>query len=183
VIFDTPQVTQFINRTPNFEGHDIAQVVFSDRDVSVELPQSFDGTLRLGISCRQLDQQLLSLTQVCSSSLPWAFISTVEHLHITGHGFLGGQDDIENGHWLELFHLFTTAKALYIFPVSAPHVAFALQGLIGESVTEVLPSLQTLFLEESLSYGPVMEAIGQFVAARQLSSHPVAISFESDVYD
>jgi len=40
-------------------------------------------------------------------------------------------------------------------------------------VTEVLPALQTLFLEEKLPSGPIQDAIGQFVAERQL---PITIS-------
>ena len=82
LIFDTPQLTQFISRTPKFKAHDEARVVFSNWDVTVTLPQTFDGELKLGISCRQSDWQLSSLAQVCSSSFPQALIPTVEHLYI-----------------------------------------------------------------------------------------------------
>jgi hypothetical protein len=40
----------------------------------------------------------------------------------------------------------------------------------------VLPSLQNIFLARFEPSGPFQEAIGQFVAARQLSNHPFAIS-------
>jgi hypothetical protein len=43
--FDTPQLTQFISRTPTFEAHDEERVVFSDRDASVTLPKTLDGKL------------------------------------------------------------------------------------------------------------------------------------------
>jgi len=85
------------------------------------------------------------------------------------------QDDIEYSQWLELFHPFTGVKNLYLSKKFAPRIAPSLQELVGGRTTEVLPALQSLFLEELRSSGPVEEAIGKFVAARQLSNHPVAI--------
>ena len=40
---------------------------------------------------------------------------------------------------------------------------------------EVLPALEDIFLDWPEPSGPVQEAIGGFVTARQLSDHPVAI--------
>ena len=51
-----------------------------------------------------------------------------------------------------------------------------LQQLVGESATDVLPALESIFLEELQPSGPIQEAFGQFLAARQLFGHPVAIS-------
>ena len=177
LIFDTPQLTQFIGRTPNFRAHDEARVFFSNREVSVRLPQTSDGVLLLGISCRHSDWQLLSLAQVCSLSFPRAFIPAVEHLYIVEEKFsrLCWQDDIESSQWLELFQPFIAVKGLYISREFAPHIAPALQ-VLGGRVTEVLPALQSIFFEEPLPSGPVQEAIGQFVAARQRASHPIAVS-------
>ncbi len=42
------------------------------------------------------------------------------------------------------------------------------QGLVSEGVVEILPALQSLLLEELNPAGPVQEAIGQFIAARQI---------------
>ena len=42
-------------------------------------------------------------------------------------------------------------------------------------VTDMLPSLQNIFLEGLRPTGPVHEAIGQFIAARQLSNHPLTV--------
>jgi hypothetical protein len=177
LIFDTPQLTQFISRTPKFMAQDEARVFFSNQEVSVTLPQTSDGVLLLGISCRHSDWQLLSLTQVCSLSFPRVFIPAVEHLYIVEERFsrLNWQDDIESSQWLELFHPFIAVKGLYISREFAPHIAPALQEL-GGRVTEVLPALQSIFLEEPLPSGPVQEAIGQFVAARQRASHPITVS-------
>jgi hypothetical protein len=179
LIFDTPQLTQFIGRTPKLKTCDDAHVDFSNRRVSVSYPQAFDGALKLGISCRRSDWQLSSLAQVCSSSFPQVLIPMVEHLYILNEvPKLRWQDDIENSQWLELFHPFTGVKNLYMSSKFAPRIAPALQELVGERTMEVLPALQNIFLQEppSGSSGPAQEMIGKFVVARQLASHPMAVS-------
>ena len=60
-MFDIPQLTQFISRTPKFKTFGQARVIFSHRQVLVILPRTFDGALELAISCRQPDGQLSSL--------------------------------------------------------------------------------------------------------------------------
>jgi hypothetical protein len=179
LIFDTPQLTQFISRMSKFKIHDEARVVFFNRAVSVTLPQTFDRVLKLGITYKKPGWELSSLAQVCSSS---ALIPAVEHLYILDDGTWDGIwewqhriDNIENSQWLELFHPFTAVKDLYISSEFTRCIAPALQELVGESVTEVLPALQTLFLEEPHPSGSVQKTIGQFVAARQLSGHSIAV--------
>ena len=175
LILDTPQLSQFISRTPKFKTHNKARMAFS-KGVSVTLPQTLDGSLHLGMSCRYHDWQLSSLAQVCSS-FPHALISMVEHLYISGSSRLPWPDDIENSQWLELLHPFAAVKDLYISLEFVPRILPALQELIGERATEeVLPALQTLFLDEPLASGPVQDIIVQFVTARQLAGHPIAVS-------
>jgi hypothetical protein len=177
LIFDTPQLTRFISRTPKLNAPNNARLAFSGKDVSVTLSRTFDREIKLAISCSQSDWQLSSLAQVCSSSFPQAPILAVEHLFIVRASQRSRwKDDIENSQWLELLHPFTAVKGLHIPQEFTPRVAPALQELVGERVTEVLPALQTLFLEEPLSSGPVQEAIGKFVAARQLADCPIVVS-------
>ena len=181
LIFDTPQVTQFISRTPNFKAHPgvEAQMAFCNWKIRVELPcQSLSRRLNLGILCRQSDWQLSSLAQVCNSSFPQPLISPVEYLFIRKiFRELHWQDDIENSQWLEVLQPFTGVKELYVSRKFVPHIAPVLRELVEEGATEVLlPALQILFLEEPLPSGPVKEMIEQFVAARQLASHPIALS-------
>lgn len=176
LIFDTPQLTRFIDRTPKFKAHDEARVVFSDLDVSVTLLQTFGAVIKLAISCSQSDWLLSSLAQVCSSSFPPALIPAVENLYILKFGFRDWHHEIENCQWLELLYPFTAVKDVYIASEFTPRVAPVLQELVGERVREVLPSLQTLFFEETLPSGPAQKTIGQFVTARRLASHPVAVS-------
>jgi hypothetical protein len=177
LIFDCPQLTQFISRAPKFKAHSEAHVVFSKYEVIVTLPQTFGGLLEFETSCKQSDWQLSSAAQVCSSSFTRALIPAVEHLYIrSGYRQPDRQDDIESNQWLELFQPFAAVKELYISSEFTPRIAPALREIIGDGVIEVLPALQTLFLDEPLPSGPVQESIGQFVAARQLSGHPISVS-------
>jgi hypothetical protein len=189
LIFDTPQLTQFISRTPNLlETQAEAHVVFSRDDVWVRpwLPPDGitppDGSfgsrgLDLKISCLQSDWQLSSLAQIYSSVLPQALIHMTEHLYIEDY-FLPPhwQDDIEDSQWLEVLHPFTSVKNLYVSQELIPCIARALKELVGERVIEVLPALQSLFLRELHPSRPVQEAIWMFIAARQLADHSITVS-------
>jgi hypothetical protein len=186
IIFDTPQLAQFISRTPKFEAPDEAYLKFSDSDVSVTLPrpETFAGTFHFAISCTDPLWQLSSLTQVCTSPLYQALIPTVEHLYILDAEFLRPcwQDDTneeESSQWLELLRPFTAVKDLFLYREFVPYFAAALRELGAESVAEVLPALQRLFLEDPWLSGPVREIIKQFVALRRLSGDPIVVSLWS----
>ena len=189
LIFDTPQVTQFIDRTPRLKlkAHAGAEahLAFSDWQVEVKLPRWELGTkLGFAISCRQLDWQLSSVAQICSSSFPQSLISPVEYLVIKrGLPDLHWQDDVENSQWLEVLQPFTAVKQLYLSREIVSHFAPVLKELVEEGATEVLlPALQILSLGEPLPSGPVKKIIEQFVAARQLASHPIALSVWDSTY-
>jgi hypothetical protein len=105
-------------------------------------------------------------------------IYIVEHLYIYGpRNFLKyWKDEIEDMKWLEIFHPYAAVRNLYLRKEIAQYIAPALQDLVGERVTDVLPILECIFLEGLEPSGPVEEAIGQFVAARRLLGHPVVVS-------
>jgi hypothetical protein len=180
LIFDTPQLVQFFARTPNIQPGVEARIDFFNRKVEITSPSTYPGKIELGVSCSQSDWQLSSLAQVCSSPLPEAFIPKVERLYIydyeNEYDRLRWQDDIEDSQWLEVLQPFTALKDLHLSREFLPRIAPAFQELAGERVTEVLPALQSLFLEELHPSGPVWEAIEKFVAARQLAGHPIAVS-------
>jgi hypothetical protein len=181
-VIDTLQLSRFIGRAPKLKTRDEARVVFYQREVSVALPLPQTNNvppLKLGISYKQTQLHLSPLARVCGSSFPKDFIPAVNHLDIIWN--LWGSEDpevIENSEWLELLRPFTAVKSLYISEEAVPRIAPALQELVGERVIEVLPALETLTLYKSAS-GPIQEGIARFVSARQLTGHPVAISYES----
>jgi len=177
--FDTPELIQFISRTPPFGACNKAHLVFHSHEALVRL-QSQPGSrsrqiVEVKILCQVPDWQLSALAQICTSSLD---LPTVEHLHLYENPYpqLDWKDNIENAEWLQFLLPFTAVKNLYLSKYFAPRIAPALQELTGGRTTEVLPTLQNLFLEGFLPSAPVQEGIGQFISARQLTNRPVAIS-------
>jgi hypothetical protein len=180
--FDCPRLAQFINRAPSLGALHEAHVKFNDRSANVTLrsrtPRSSHNDLAISILCRESDWQLYlsSIGQVCNSSLLPS--STIEDLYIEHQYWeqIWNDGAIENTLWLQLLPRFTAVTNLYLSKTLAPDIAAALQELVGGRIAEVLPSLQNIFVEGLEPSGPFQESIGQFVTARQLCGHPVAIS-------
>jgi hypothetical protein len=182
-VFDTPQLIQFISRTPMSSALENAHISLEDGTARI----SFRPTiyvyeeLEVSILCEGLDWQLSSLEQVCTSYLP--FLSTLKDLYIHEHARSqrDWKDNIGNGPWLELLRPFTaTMKNLYLSEKIARRIGPALQELVEGRATEVLPALQNIFVEGLESSGPIQESIGHFVAARQVVGHRIAISGWAD---
>ena len=180
IVFDTPQLAQFIRHTPTFEAFDKASVGFylGRMDAGITLSPAYkhpNESLNMSISCPKLDWQLSFLEQVCTSSLP--SLSTLEGLYVEGWTWpQDWKDFIDYAQWLKLLRSFTAVKNLYLSKELAPYVVLALQDLVGSRTTEVFPNLQNIFLEELRESGPVQEGIGEFIATRQVTSHPIAVS-------
>jgi hypothetical protein len=177
-VFDTPQLIRFISRTPISNTLENAHIDLKARTACISFRPPIHGHVELEVSilCEGLDWQLSSLEQVSTSCLP--FLSTLKDLYI--HGTARSQKywkcSIENRVWLELLHPFTAVKNIYISEKISLRIGPALQELIGDRVAKLLPTLENIFLEGLESSGHVQKGIGQFVAARQVSSHPVTIS-------
>ena len=181
IIFDTPQLFQFISRSPILSAPEKGHITFNYDAVSIRFPsQTPDyGKLGVRIPCTTSEWQLSSLEQVCTSSLPP--FSTLEDLYIFEDQEFPPcwQDDIENTLWQELLQPFAVVKYLYLCENVMPRIAPALQELVGGRATEVLPNLEKIFLEEFLPTGPfrrLHEGIEKFVAARRLAGHPLTVS-------
>ena len=178
----TPKLAPFIGRIPKSKAPNEAHVLFSKEDVVIRFPRTFDGAVRLEVSCEEPNRQRLWMARLCSSSLPQSLISVVENLYIKTEeerklDWMLLDDETEKSQWLELLRPFTSVKCLYIAYGFKRCLARAVEGLTGERVTEVFPALQTLFLEEDPFHdGRFQEAIGPFVAARQLSGYPIVVS-------
>ena len=180
IIFDTPQLTQFISRTPRMKALEKARVTFEGNAAAAELSSLTSGIydkLEVRILCRELDWQVSSMVQVCTSCLPSQL--TLD-LHIDGnpHYRQHWQANVENALWLRLLHPFTSVEKLYLSEEIARRIVPALQDLVGERATEVLPTLESIFLEEGQRSGPVQEGIQQVVAVRQATNHPIAASYQ-----
>jgi hypothetical protein len=179
LVFDTPQLRHFIGRSTNAPYR--ADAVFSGYRVQVSLfrqnGEDYHKMLELGISCASSDWQLSSLAEICLKSLPPLPSLNRLGIHESRSSPPVWEEDVEDGQWVELFHPFNTVKTLDISETFVGRVVPALQVLAGKEMTatEVLPELQNIFLEGQQPSGPIQNAIGQFVAVRQLSGHPVAV--------
>jgi hypothetical protein len=174
-IFHTPCLSRFISQVPKFQALTEASVVIFGPNIFVTVPtcdQSAFGHRVLTIGIPREDWQPSSLTQLCTESL--SLFLTVEHLYMTCPQLCGR--DIENTQWLELLHLFAAVKNLYLTGNFAQRIASVLQDLVGKRVTEVLPALQNIFLQELRSWNPAPQGIIQFFNARWHSSSPIAVS-------
>ena len=175
LLFDIPQLAQFVRRTTRFQEPNEVHVDFDQHGVNVNsLPSTWTkgGKSGLRISCRELERQLSSLAQVFTSLFP--SIHMVKYLYIYGPQYspLQWRDDINNMQWVDFFHPFATLKNLYLSNVVALGIAPTLRELGRDGMTGVLPILQKIFLEPWPSR-PVTEAIGHLSAARH---HRVTVS-------
>jgi len=176
--FDIPQLAQFMRRTTGIQALNEAHVDLGlDRVEVRSLPpmRTFDEKARLRISCTQTYWHRVS-SMAPVFTLPC--IPMVEHLYIYGPRDLPPQwqDALWNIQWLEVLRPFPALKNLYISREFARSIATDLQELVRGRETDVLPALESLFLEELQPSGPIQEDVGKFVAARQLSGHPVTVS-------
>jgi hypothetical protein len=176
LISDISQLALFMKRTKRFHALNEAHVTFDYDDLGVGslLPiHMFDGKSGFKILCRGLDWRLSSLAQVFKAFFPSMYM--VEHLYVYGPSVLPSRWQ-ENLEWLKIYRPFTVVKNLYLSREFAPHVASAMQELVGGKVAEVLPTLQNIFLEGLQPSGPIQEDIQKFVAARQPSGNPITVS-------
>jgi hypothetical protein len=184
-VSDAAQFLEFINRTPALEVLEKAHVTFQFDGAGVKLLSETSGyrELNLEILCEGLDLQLFSLERFCTLCLPP--LSKSENLYIYDHMYPQREspdlpDDIEDTRhhmlWLELLRPFTAVKNLYLSKEVASCIVPVLQELVGGRITGVLPALENIFLEGLQPLGPLQEGIEKFVAARQLSGHPITVS-------
>ena len=163
--FDNPQLSQFINRTPALKAPDEAHVVFDDSGDWVTLLSKTSGSGQFNVEiCGALEWQRSALGQVCNLSLPP--LSTVEDLYICENAGsqLNWDYPIEGEEWLELLKPFTSVKNLYLSDDLRHRIAPALKLLIGDRVTEVLPTLESIFFERTQLSSPYKEGIEQFIS-------------------
>jgi hypothetical protein len=179
--FKASELRQFIRRTPTLGAYDEARLIFLKDEVIVRLrpfrPEpSNHRMVQVKTFCTTSDRQLSNLTQICTLSLRG--LLTMEDLYIDGmpSSPLVWDDDIENTKWLDLLLPFTAVENLYLSQPFSSRIALALNELTGGRTTEALPVLQNVLLEGFRPSEPIQKGLAQFISARQLTNHPVAIS-------
>ena len=182
-----PRLARFINRTSTPSALYKAQIQLDCWNISVAL-LARSKTIKIEFLYPEPSRRLSSVIQICNSSLDP--LSAVEDLYIgLQHKDLVWEGNpVENTLWLQILLPFIAVKNLYLSKGFMPSIAATLHEVAERGITEVLPSLQNIFVEGLESSGPFHENIGhenigQFVTARQLSGRPVAISVWSDGED
>ena len=176
LIFDSfiPRIAPRIGCTGIFEASDQAHMFFYDSCFYIVLSsrkRTTDGkTLALSLQWEDSGWKLLRLTHDPHFGPLNLFV-------FEGRSLLPNWvKDMANTPWLHLVRFFPATEYMYLSQRLAVRVAPALQELAEAGLTEVLPVLRTIVVDRLDSSGPVQEALGQFVAARQLpSGHSVDV--------
>jgi len=179
LVFDIPLLRDFIGRTQILNAPHRADTSFSGFNARISLFRRKEDVdfkvLYFEILCDPSESQPSSLARACNLLLPT--LPSLEHLGIYESGVLPlqWQHEVELTQWMEFLRPFITVKDLVLDEQAVLSVSSALQELVGERVTEILPALQNIFLEGFQSSSPVPEGIAKFIAARELSGRPVIV--------
>ena len=175
LIFDTPQLHDFVHRIERIQPFNQASIRFSGQGITVTLGSQ--DQFGLEIKFKRPDWQLSSMTQMFGQQL--TLLSCVHELTI--HEWPGwhiewdDDPDMNSSRWLELFRPFISVRSLYVSKKLVPHVGAALLELNGSEVMEVLPVLDNLYLGGHKPFSPTQEGIRSFVTSRRLSDQPVTV--------
>ena len=183
---DASQLGRFIDRrlemqTPPVQADLQADVETSAHAISISFTDSSaSASLRLQISCRQLDWQLSCMAQVCDQfSL---FLSRVEELRINTTQSSSGQDDVVGEQWVDLVRSLSGARDLWIAENLTTDFLRALdQASDGGAI--VFSTLRLLSVENPTEMNePSWDALLSFIKSRALSGHPVKVNVPSQCH-
>jgi hypothetical protein len=180
-VLEVPELAKFVRRADKLSSVDKAIVTITPADISVLLSEEFlvgridPQTLILTPECHEQDFRLSNLAQFCASCLPT--LTPFERLYIPAPVQSTWKDVIDelDPQWLKLLSVFHPVKDLCLSKPIASRVAQALRGIPVEQVSDVLPTLEDIFISGLEPVGPVKEAISEFADARRLAGHPVSI--------
>jgi hypothetical protein len=197
----TRQLSKFMDRTANFKLAQFrrAQVTLNNDAIYIELdrPQVEHrrAHLSVAISGGGLDFQVSYMVHVLGQLD--AMLSNVGHLSVRVELGFGRQDDVDRTEWLLLLHLFRAVETMHVCRAMAWYIASALEDIAEEMVTEVLPALHLLYLEDvddgdnkdndDYDYDSDYDfkSVGsteRFLSLRQLSGLPVTIVKTEDEF-
>ena len=177
------QLSQFIGRTKNLKdvqfrrAHAIFHYFVFDIELEPELQEESQAYIILTLLGE--DIQVPDVVDVLGQ-LDTMF-SDVDHLSAYGDWQEWiGMDDLDSTAWLPFLRLFPAMEELTLCGKVLPCIASALEDITEEMLTEVMPELHLLWLddgdraEDSDIDGPI-RSIEQFLSFRQLSGRPVTV--------
>ena len=167
--FDTPQLFQFISRRPTLMAPEKGLLTFnSDATIFKFSSQaSVYGELRVKILLAASEWEYSSVEHDWISSLyP---VPALKDLYIFEDRADPPEWQDDDTLWLDFLRSLIALKNLYVSEKIVARIVPALQELVGGR------TLENIFLEGFQPSGYLHEGIEKFVAARQLTSHPVAL--------
>ena len=171
---DALQIGLFVNRIELWGSPPRADILFSGDTISITFSHPEISTrLGLQISCKQLDWQVSSVSQICAQVS--SFLFSVEDLRIEVAGISGPPDDTDDERWLRLVRTFNGAKDFHLAGELVTAILRALR-LADEGHDIVLPALRNLYVLQPVSTGgPQWDSVESFVTQRELSGLPIQI--------
>ncbi|KAH9018183.1 hypothetical protein EDB83DRAFT_2528460 [Lactarius deliciosus] len=184
VVFDfgAHQLSEFISRSENLKRtlsrH--CQIMIDDIDDTVDccIGATSDEVERreskTGIYiyplCDGTNSKILHLTRVLSQISP--VLSDIIHFAINSETFepSPSREDLYHLEWLRLLWPFSSVRTLFVAATYAGHVSGVLEDIAGFPVTEFLPALDLLCLEDQ----PI-SSVDQFVTFRRDSGRPITV--------
>ncbi|KAH9172629.1 hypothetical protein EDB89DRAFT_2069528 [Lactarius sanguifluus] len=179
-IFDAPSLCEFIDRTKMQHSHRRADILFSERSVSISLTQPAPTYLKLQVCREPLSRQLFSMAAViCNYFSANPFY--MEDLRITATRLPSWPDCTEQ--CLELIRSFTGTKWFRVAGEISTNIVLALQhsDMLDETV---LPALHKLCIQEpEPRHAPLQDAVVSFMHSRRLSGQFIGVEFEQPSTD
>jgi hypothetical protein len=165
VIPNILQFHEFIDRTDKIKTSTQAEVHLDWEEVQAIFKSP--ANRGLDITCEVSDSPLASMVRLLEQLL--TIPSQVEQLELYEFGIEEEwRDNVDDSQWPQLLNPFVSVKSLYVSVRLGPFIAPVLEELTGEGVAEVLPKLDSLFLQGLGSSEFVEETIKSFVTMRQL---------------
>ncbi|KAH8989844.1 hypothetical protein EDB83DRAFT_2559592 [Lactarius deliciosus] len=158
-----PQFSEFI-KLSEFKR---ARVDFCYPDIKLDRPQGECHQAHYSLIISDPELRRSDMARLLDQLVP--MLSNVVHLTIVGKH--GRGDDM-----LPLLRLFPAVEAMDVDRNAAGYIASALEDIAEDMVTEVLPALQLLLLDDDDN------KLERFLSLRQLSGRPVTIANTQDEF-
>ncbi len=182
----TSQLSRFIDHTENIKFDQFSHVQASFwthvDSIIVELgsPQGKcpEASLSISSSIREGLRLQVADTANLFGQLVTTF-SNVNHLFIRGNNFYD-DGDMNNAEWLPFLRLFPAVEELRLSGGAGANLVSALEGTTEETVTEVLPALHLIWVDNEEEDCEELKGVGsvllrRFLSLRERSGHPVTV--------
>jgi hypothetical protein len=191
IYIEVPQLSAFFDRSKGLKKtlSPQCQVMFHDgvlefRIIGIDKEGHWDSDdgVSICVRCQRMYWQILQLSHVLSC-ISYSLLSDVVHFNLYPDAFMDEYEKSElevlyDIDWLQLFRPLSSVRTLSVSGDLTRHVCDALENIAGAMVTEMLPALDLLYLDDQ----PI-SSIQNFITVRQASGHPVTfIDTSSDFH-